>query len=83
MQGRGLSADLAIKGLTGKDEDIHGRLDFDSDISLSGFGRNTVLRSLDGNLNYIISDGKMGMLGKLEHLLYAQNIVSNNFFKAL
>lgn len=82
LQGRGLSADLAIKGLTGKDEDIHGRLDFDSDISMSGLSRNTLLRSLDGNLNFIISDGKMGMLGKLEHLLYAQNIVSNSFFKA-
>lgn len=82
MQGRGLSADLAIKGLTGKDEDIHGRLDFDSDISLSGLSRNAILKSLDGTLNFIISDGKMGMLGKLEHLLYAQNIVSNSFFKA-
>lgn len=82
MQGRGLSADLAIKGLTGKDEDIHGKLDFDSDISLGGLSRNAILKSLDGTLNFIISDGKMGMLGKLEHLLYAQNIVSNSFFKA-
>lgn len=82
LQGRGLSADLAIKGLTGKDEDIHGVLDFDSDLSLSGFSRNTLLRSLDGTLNFIISEGKMGMLGKLEHLLYAQNIVSNSLFKA-
>lgn len=82
LQGRGLSADLAIKGLTGKDEDIHGKLDFDSDISVSGLSRNTILKSLDGTLNFIISDGKMGMLGKLEHLLYAQNIVSNSFFKA-
>lgn len=82
LQGRGLSADLAIKGLTGKDEDVHGVLDFDSDISISGFSRNAILRSLDGTLNFIISDGKMGMLGKLEHLLYAQNIVSNSFFKA-
>lgn len=82
MQGRGLSADQAIKGLTGKDEDIHGVLDFDSDISMSGFSRSALLRSLDGTLNFIISNGKMGMLGKLEHLLYAQNIVSNSLFKA-
>lgn len=82
LQGRGLSADLAIKGLTGKDEDIHGVLDFDSDISMSGFSRSALLKSLDGTLNFIISDGKMGMLGKLEHLLYAQNIVSNSFFRA-
>lgn len=82
LQGRGLSADLALKGLTGKDDDVHGQLDFDSDISMSGSTKNEILRSLKGSTNFIISNGKMGMLGKLEHLLYAQNIVSNSVFKA-
>lgn len=82
LQGRGLSADLAMKGLTGKDDDIHGQLDFDSDISFAGASKNEFLRSLKGNTNFIISNGKMGMLGKLEHLLYAQNIVSNSIFRA-
>lgn len=82
LQGRGLSADLAIKDLTGKDDDIHGQLDFDSDISINGATKNEILKSLKGNTNFIISNGKMGVLGKLEHLLYAQNIVSNSVFKA-
>lgn len=82
LQGRGLSADLAMKGLTGKDDDIHGQLDFDSDISFAGATKNEILRSLKGHTNFIISNGKMGMLGKLEHLLYAQNIVSNSIFRA-
>lgn len=82
IQGRGLSANQAMIGLTGRDDDIHGQLDFDSDISMSGFSKNTLLKSLSGELNFIISNGKMGMLGKFEHLLYAQNIVSNNIFKA-
>ena len=82
LQGRGLSADLALKGLSGKDDDIHGQLDFDSDISMSGFSKNALLKSLSGDLNFIISNGKMGVLGKFEHLLYADNIISNNVFKA-
>ncbi len=46
-----------------------------------GFSKRELLNSLKGDLKFIISNGKMGVLGKFEHLLYAQNIVSNNVFK--
>ena len=82
LQGRGLSANSALKALTGKNYDINGQLDFDNDTSMVGLSKNELLGSLKGNTNFIISNGKMGALGKFEHLLYAQNIVSNNFFKA-
>lgn len=82
LQGRGLSANPALQGLTGKDDDIHGILDFDSNISLTGGARAELLRSLNGGANFIISNGQMGILGKFEHLIYAQNVISNNVFKA-
>lgn len=82
LQGRGLSAKPAMMGLTGQNDDIKGKLDFDSNITMSGYSKNELLRSLKGNLGFIISNGQMGVLGKFEHLLYAQNIVSNNVFKA-
>lgn len=82
LQGRGLSANPAMMGLTGQNDDIKGKLDFDSNISMSGYSKNELLKSLKGNLGFIISNGQMGVLGKFEHLLYAQNIVSNNVFKA-
>lgn len=77
LQGRNLSAGPAIKALTGR-PDVAGQLDFDSKISMTGGSREQLLRTLKGNNNFIISNGKMGSLGKLEHLLYAQNIVSNS-----
>lgn len=82
LQGRGLSANPAMTGLTGQNDDIKGKLDFDSNITMNGYSKNELLRSLKGNLGFIISNGQMGVLGKFEHLLYAQNIVSNNVFKA-
>lgn len=81
LQGRGLSAGPAIKGLTGLSDKITGQLDFDSNISMAGATQYQLMKSLKGNTEFIISNGKMGTLGKLEHLLYAQNILSNNFFK--
>jgi len=81
LQGRGLSAGPALKGLTGISDKITGQLDFDSNISMVGYTQQQLLRNLKGNTQFIISNGKMGTLGKLEHLLYAQNIISNNFLK--
>lgn len=82
LQGRDLSANSALTGLMGRNDDINGQLDFDSNVSIAGYSKNELLRSLKGYTNFIISDGKMGALGKFEHLLYAQNIISNSVFKA-
>ena len=82
LQGRDLIANLAMTGLSGKNNDINGKLDFDSNISFIAYSRDELLNSLKGNVNFIILNGGMGMLGKLEHLIYAQNILSNNIFKA-
>lgn len=81
LQGRGLSANPAITALTGRNDDIRGVLDFDSSVIFYGFTKNEIQRSLKGYINFIISNGQMGVLGKLEHLLYAQNVISNNIFK--
>lgn len=81
LQGRGLNAAPALTALIG-DYDINGRLDFDSNVNFTAYSVNEILHSLKGNTNFIISNGKMGVLGKFEHLLYAQNILSNSVFKA-
>lgn len=81
LQGRGLSANPTFVSLTGRDDDIHGILDFDSNISLIGFTPSEAMHSLKGDTNFIISNGKMGVLGMFEHLIYAQNVVSNNVFR--
>lgn len=81
MQGRGLSSNNALSALFGKNYDINGKLDFDSKVYLTKYEKNELLRSLKGYTNFIISNGQMGVLGKFEHLIYAQNIISNSVFK--
>lgn len=82
LQGRGLSANPSLIALTGENYDINGQLDFDNNISMLGSSKRDLLNTLKGDVNFIITNGRMGVLGKFEHLLYAQNIISNNFFKA-
>lgn len=80
MQGRGMSAGPAILAIINKREDIAGKLDIDTKISFITSSVPQILRTLNGSTNFIISNGKMGTLGKLEHLMYAQNVLSSNFF---
>lgn len=82
IKGRGLSANPTLIALTGRNDHILGVLDFDSDISMKGATEREILNSLSGTTGFIISNGQMGVLGKFEHLLYAQNILSNSAFKA-
>lgn len=81
LRGRGLSSNSALTALMGRNDDINGILDFDSDVSIVGFSKKELLKSLKGSTKFIVSNGKMGMLGKFEHLIYAQNVISNNVFK--
>lgn len=81
LQGRGLSANSALTALMGRNDDINGILDFDTNISFVGYSQSELLHSLKGYTNFIISNGQMGLLGQFEHLIYAQNIISNNVFK--
>lgn len=82
VQGRNLNANLTMKNLTGRDDDINGKLDFDSNLSFYGYSQQELLRSLSGDIKFIVSNGRMGVLGKFEHLIYAQNILSNSILKA-
>lgn len=81
VQGRGLSANPALTALTGRNDHIVGQMDFDSNITMRGATEREILNSMNGSTDFIISNGQMGMLGKFEHLLYAQNIISNNVFR--
>ena len=52
-------------------------MDFDADLSGNIINKS----SLCGNLKFIVHNGRMGTLGKLEHLLYAQNIIADNMLR--
>lgn len=82
LQGRTLNAEPAIRGFTGMKNLIHGFLDFDTqNIRLVAGTETQMMQSLKGDVKFLVSDGQMGTLGKLENLLYAQNILSNNILK--
>jgi len=77
IQGRSVSAGPVMKSLTSLKENVSGKMDFDMGVASSLSSK--YLKK--ANIKFMVRDGQMSVLGKVEHLLYAQNIVSDNMLK--
>ena len=77
IMARGVSSESVFSLLSDKKETISGVMDFDSEV----VGNLLLKDSLNGNIKFNINNGRMSSLGKLEHLLYAQNILADNMLR--
>ncbi len=77
IMARGVSAEPIFSIISTRKDNISGIMDFDTDIN----GELTSKQSLNGNIKFIVNNGRMSSLGKLEHLLYAQNVVADNMLR--
>ena len=74
---RGVSASPIFDIISSRKETMSGTMDFDSHLK----GNLTSKKSLNGDVRFDIRNGRMATLGKLEHLLYAQNVVADNMLR--
>ena len=77
IQARGVSAAPIFDVIAIKKDSVSGTMDFDTNLS----GNITSKQSLNGDIKFEVHNGRMGTLGKLEHLLYAQNVVADNMLR--
>ena len=77
IMARGVSALPIFNIISNKKDNISGVLDFDTKIK----GNLSSKQSLNGDIKFIVHNGRMSSLGKLEHLLYAQNVVADNMLR--
>lgn len=77
IQARGVSAAPIFDIVSTRKDTISGVMDFDTNMQ----GNLSSKQSLNGDLKFIIHNGRMGTLGKLEHLLYAQNVIADSMLR--
>ena len=77
IQGRGISAAPIFDIITPHKDSVSGVMDFDSSLQ----GNLSSKDSLNGYVRFDVRNGHMGTLGKLEHLLYAQNVIADNMLR--
>lgn len=77
LQARGVSASPIFDVISARNETISGIMDFDSTLC----GDLSTKSTLNGSIMFIVHNGRMGTLGKLEHLLYAQNVIADSMLR--
>lgn len=82
LQGRNLNASAAALALLPKDQRITGKLNFDATLTMYGSNFKQQMKTLKGQANVLINHGHMGQLGRFEHFLYAQNLLSQRLIYA-
>ena len=82
FKGSNLNALKAIEGATGLKNALSGTLDFNANVSLGLANEQETMRSLKGKVSFDIKDGTLMNIGRLENLLFAENITSNSVMKS-
>ena len=82
IQGRGMNAEAAAKDFMPQEQQISGRLNFDADIIMFGNTPEQQTKTLKGRADVLIQQGHLGQLGRFEHFLYAQNLLSQRLIYA-
>jgi hypothetical protein len=77
IMGRGVSAAPIFDIISTRNDQVSGVMDFDTALK----GELTSKHSLNGDVKFIVHNGRMSSLGKLEHLLYAQNVIADNMLR--
>lgn len=77
IMARGVSAAPIFDVISNRNDTISGIMDFDAALQ----GELTSRQSLNGDLKFIVHNGRMSTLGKLEHLLYAQNVIADSMLR--
>jgi len=77
IMARSVSTSPVFNIISTRKETISGTMDFDSSMT----GNLATKKSLNGDVRFDIHNGRMATLGKLEHLLYAQNVIADNMLR--
>lgn len=82
IQARSLQSAAAAADIFPVNMEISGRLDFDSDITMSGLEQNVQMKTLKGHADILVTNAQLGPLGRFEHFLHAQNLLSQKLIYA-
>ena len=82
LQGRWMDAGLAARDFLPQQQRMSGKLNFDASISMIGTTMEQQLKTLKGRADILINNGHLGQLGRFEHFLYAQNLLSQRLIYA-
>lgn len=83
VNGKNFDVERTFKEIMNMNDTLSGTMAFNTDLRIDGAAKNQYeqLRSIQGDINFDISDGQFGPFGRLENLILAENIRESEFFQ--
>ncbi len=82
LQGRDMDAGSASDVLGMTNQKISGNLNFDASVNLFTSDCKNLVKNMKGHIDLLVKNGHLGQLGRFEHFLYAQNLLSQRLIYA-
>lgn len=82
FKGEGLNSTKAVEGAVGISNALTGNMNFSGKLAMQGITDIEIIKSLTGDIDFNISEGKFISIGRLENLVAAQNVSSNSILKS-
>ncbi len=82
LTGSGLNSTDAVYAVVGIPKALTGLMDFNTNITASGLTDKDIIKTMKGNFDFDIKNGRFVSIGKLENIVAAQNITSNSLLKS-
>ncbi len=81
VSGSGFDVEKSLLGLANMKDTLTGTASFDADVSLKGATYEQQMKTLNGKVNFVLTDGQLGPFARLENLILAENIRQSEFFQ--
>ncbi len=83
VKGTNFDVARALDEIMDMRDTLSGTMSFDTNISLDAAAANEQeqMKSINGDINFEITDGQLGPFGRLENLILAENIRESEFFQ--
>jgi hypothetical protein len=82
LKGNNLDVAKTLLDAAAMKDTLTGTMDFDTNVSLKGQTYEEQMKTLKGDVNFVIKNGTLGPFGKLENLILAENIRESSFFQS-
>lgn len=82
LRGKDLDVEQTLLDAAAMKDTLTGTMDFDTNISLKGATYEEQMKTLKGEVNFLMKNGQLGPFGKLENLIMAENIRESAFFQS-
>ena len=81
VSGTGFDVEKSLLGLANMKDTLTGTASFDADVRLKGATYEEQMKTLNGEVNFALTDGQLGPFARLENLILAENIRQSEFFE--